>query len=85
MQWMLQSPNATVFCGGIGRDNFGIRMQSLATVKRQAYNNEEMSKNLGIPNLRILQVTADFPNSFAIKSHNLNVWYPQDITQASGC
>lgn len=31
MQWMLQSPNATVFCGAIGRDNFGIRMQSLAT------------------------------------------------------
>ncbi|KAH8954997.1 hypothetical protein BDL97_08G111300 [Sphagnum fallax] len=30
-QWMLQSPNATVFCGAIGRDNFGIRMQSLAT------------------------------------------------------
>jgi len=28
---MLQSPNATVFCGAIGRDNFGIRMQSLAT------------------------------------------------------
>jgi hypothetical protein len=60
-------------------------MSRVLKVEPQAYNNEEMSKNLGIPNLRILQVTADFPNSFAIKSHNLNVWYPQDITQASGC
>jgi hypothetical protein len=36
-------------------------MSSVLKVERQAYNNEEMWKNLGIPNFRMQKITADFP------------------------
>jgi hypothetical protein len=57
-------------------------MSWVSKVERQAYNNEEMWKNWVFQSLeckRLLQIS---PNSFVIKLYNLNVWYPQDITQA---
>jgi hypothetical protein len=60
------------------RNNNFHNMSWVLKVERQAYNNEKMWKNLGIPNLRMQKVTADFPNSFVKcgipKIYNPSIW-----------